>query len=104
MIKVTVWLLLEADSAVSHPNLSSSCSRKQEPGYGPMALLGQATSASSGLLAPDPKHLQLCCVASSHGVGYTCTIQALRDFKERIRHYEEVYEPLEDRTRHYIKV
>mmetsp|Transcript_6882 Transcript_6882/g.17136 ORF Transcript_6882/g.17136 Transcript_6882/m.17136 type:complete len:656 (-) Transcript_6882:490-2457(-) len=30
--------------------------------------------------------------------------RALADFKARITKYEEVYEPLEDRTRHYIKL
>lgn len=31
-------------------------------------------------------------------------VQALNDFKARIAKYEEVYEPLDDRNRHYIKL
>ena len=30
--------------------------------------------------------------------------QALADFKERIKKYEEVYEAITDRTLHYIKL
>ena len=30
--------------------------------------------------------------------------QALRDFKHRIRKYEEVYEPVTNRASHYIKL
>lgn len=31
-------------------------------------------------------------------------MQALRDFRERIRKYEEVYETITDRNMHYIKL
>ena len=31
-------------------------------------------------------------------------VQALDDFKERIRKYEEVYETITDRNLHYIKL
>ena len=31
-------------------------------------------------------------------------MQALRDFKDRIRRYEEVYETITDRSLHYIKL
>jgi hypothetical protein len=30
--------------------------------------------------------------------------QALDDFKQRIRKYDEVYETIDDRTMHYIKL
>eukprot|EP00955_Chlamydomonas_euryale_P040394 351675-Chlamydomonas_euryale.AAC.7 len=29
---------------------------------------------------------------------------AIQDFKERIRKYQEVYQPIDDRTYHYIKL
>lgn len=32
------------------------------------------------------------------------TLDALRDFKDRIHKYEEVYEPITDRDMHYIKL
>ena len=31
-------------------------------------------------------------------------VQAVDDFRERIRHYEEVYEPIDNRSLHYIKL
>ncbi len=33
-----------------------------------------------------------------------CFVQALADFKARILKYNEVYEPIEDRCLHYIKL
>jgi 6-phosphofructo-2-kinase/fructose-2,6-biphosphatase len=31
-------------------------------------------------------------------------VQAVSDFMLRIRKYEEIYEPIEDRNMHYIKL
>jgi 6-phosphofructo-2-kinase/fructose-2,6-biphosphatase len=31
-------------------------------------------------------------------------LQAIRDFKQRILKYNEVYEPIDDRRLHYIKL
>jgi hypothetical protein len=36
--------------------------------------------------------------------GHRISLQAVSDFMERIRKYEEVYEPIIDRNMHYIKL
>lgn len=33
-----------------------------------------------------------------------CLAQAVCDFKERVQMYEDVYEPIADRSMHYIKL
>ena len=39
-----------------------------------------------------------------HFPNFESGVQAISDFKERIRNYEEVYETITDRNLHYIKL
>jgi hypothetical protein len=44
------------------------------------------------------------CSCTHHTPPTTTTRQAVSDFVDRIRKYEEVYEPITDRAMHYIKL
>jgi hypothetical protein len=65
-------------------------------------LVWMQTCFCGGASAPLPACRWL---TSSGAHKNRCVLpQAVTDFRKRINHYEEVYEPIMDRSLHYIKL